>query len=390
MAWNKVAVVGAGMTRFGELFEAGLEQLAGEAFLEAVASVPKGFDVADLDAAYFANVVGSLQGNEIPSGATLANAIGLPGLAATRIENGCPSGSDAVRQGCLAIASGVADVVVVVGAEKLRERSTQSSLLESGRMGHPILTYGGTAATLFAPQVARHMYEYGTTREQMARVAVKSWANGARNPKAQRGGDLTVDAVLDSPVVCTPFGILDCCPQSDGGAAVILCRADRAAHYTDTPVLVAGLGLATDPLYIHEKQTMTGWACTRTAVQRAYAMAGIGPSDVDVAEVHDCFTGVELLNYEDLGFCEEGAAGKLVEAGDTDIGGRIPVNPSGGLLAKGHPIGATGVAQIVELYTQLREEAGARQVELRTGYALQHNLGGYSVGVSVVTILGRA
>jgi acetyl-CoA C-acetyltransferase len=268
----------------------------------------------------------------------------------------------------------VADLVAVVGAEKLRERSTQSSLLESGRMGHPLLSYGGTAATLFAPQVVRHMHEYGTTREQMARVAVKSWANGARNPKAQRGGDLTVDAVLDSPLVCTPFGILDCCPQSDGGAAVILCRADEAHQYTDTPVLVAGLGLATDPLYIHEKETLTGWACTQKAAQRAYAMAGIGPSDVDVAEVHDCFTGVELLNYEDLGFCEEGAAGKLVEAGETDIGGRLPVNPSGGLLAKGHPIGATGLGQ----------------VGLRTGYALQHNLGGYSVGVSVVTILGRS
>jgi acetyl-CoA C-acetyltransferase len=390
VAWNKVAVVGAGMTSFGELFDAGLEQLAAEAFVDAVVSVPKGFDVADLDAAYFANVVGSLQGNEIPSGATLANAIGLPGLAATRIENGCPSGSDAFRQGCLAIASGVADLVAVVGAEKLRERSTQSSLLESGRMGHPLLSYGGTAATLFAPQVVRHMHEYGTTREQMARVAVKSWANGARNPKAQRGGDLTVDAVLDSPLVCTPFGILDCCPQSDGGAAVILCRADEAHQYTDTPVLVAGLGLATDPLYIHEKETLTGWACTQKAAQRAYAMAGIGPSDVDVAEVHDCFTGVELLNYEDLGFCEEGAAGKLVEAGETDIGGRLPVNPSGGLLAKGHPIGATGVGQIVELYQQLRGEAGERQVGLRTGYALQHNLGGYSVGVSVVTILGRS
>jgi acetyl-CoA C-acetyltransferase len=389
VAWNKVAVVGAGMTCFGELFDSGLEELAAEAFAEAVASVPKGFDVADLDAAYFANVVGSLQGNEIPSGATLTNAIGLPGLAATRIENGCPSGSDAFRQGCLAIASGLADVVAVVGAEKLRERSTQSSLLESGRMGHPLLTYGGTAATLFAPQVVRHMHDFGTTREQMARVAVKSWANGARNPKAQRGGAVTIDDVLGSPVVCTPFGILDCCPQSDGGAAVILCRADRARQYSDAPVYVAGFGLATDPLYIHEKETLTGWACTRKAAERAYAMAGVGPADIDVAEVHDCFSGVELINYEDLGFCEEGASGKLVETGETDIGGRLPVNPSGGLLAKGHPIGATGVAQIVELYEQLRGEAGERQVGLRTGYALQHNLGGYSVGVSVVTILGR-
>jgi acetyl-CoA C-acetyltransferase len=390
MGWNKVAVVGAGMTQFGELFDLGLEQLAAEAYLKAVASVDKGFDRDDLDAAYFSNVVGSLGGNEIPSGATLSNAIGMPGLAASRIENGCPSGSDAFRQGCLAVASGVVDVVLVVGAEKLRERSTKASLLESGRMGHPIISYGGTAASIFAPQVLRHMHEFGTTREQMAMVAVKASANAARNENAHRAKKLTVDDVLASSLVCAPFTVLDCCPQSDGGAAVILCRADMAHQYTDNPVLVAGLGLATDPLYMHEKETFTGWACSRKAAARAYDMAGIGPSDVDVAEVHDCFTGVELLDYEDLGFCEEGKAGHLIADGATEIDGRIPVNPSGGLLAKGHPIGATGVAQMVELYEQLREESGERQVKLRTGRALQHNVGGYSCGLSVVTILSRA
>jgi acetyl-CoA C-acetyltransferase len=220
-------------------------------------------------------------------------------------------------------------------------------------------------------------------------VAVKAWANGAQNEHAQRSDEITVDDVLASPLVCTPFNVLDCCPQSDGAAAVILCRADRAHEYTDNPVLVAGLGLATDPLYIHEKQTLTGWACTRIAAARAYEMAGIGPEQVDLAEVHDCFTGVELINCEDLGFCAEGGAGALVEDGATRLDGRIPVNPSGGLLAKGHPIGATGVAQMVELYGQLRGEQGERQVALRTGHALQHNVGGYSVGISVVTILCR-
>jgi acetyl-CoA C-acetyltransferase len=390
MGWNKVAVVGAGMTEFGELFDLGVEELAADAFTAALDSVDKGFDREDIDVAYYSNVMGSLSGLEIPSGATLANAIGLPGIPATRIENGCPSGSDAFRQGCLAIASGVAGVAVVVGAEKLRDRSTKGSLLESGRMGHPFISYGGTAATLFAPQVARHMHDFGTTREQLASVAVKAWENGSRNEHAQRQDQITVDDVLASPMVCSPFTVLDCCPQSDGGAAVILVRADRAHEYTDDPVYVAGLGLATDPLYIHEKQTLTGWACTRKAAGAAYEMAGIGPGDVDLAEVHDCFTGVEILNYEDIGFCEEGTGGKLAAEGETRIDGRIPVNPSGGLLAKGHPIGATGVAQMVELFTQLREEAGERQVKLRTGYGLQHNVGGYSAGLSVVTILGRA
>lgn len=390
MGWNKVAVVGAGMTEFGELFDLSLEQLAAEAFVNAVNSVDKGFSPDLIDTAYFANVVGSLQGNEIPSGATLTNAIGMPGLAATRIENGCPTGSDAFRQACLAVASGVSNVAVVVGAEKLRERSTKNSLLESGRMGHPILSYGGTATTLFAPQVLRHMYEYGTTAEQMAMVAEKNWSNARLNPKAQRNDLITVDDVLASPMVCDPFHVLDSCPQSDGGAAVIVCRAEDADQFTDSPVLVAGLGLATDPLYLHEKQVFTGWQCSRLAGQRAYEMAGIAPSDLDLAEVHDCFTGVELLNCEDLGLCAEGTAGKAMEAGETRIGGRIPVNPSGGLLAKGHPIGATGVAQLVELYTQLREQAGARQVPLRRGYGLQHNVGGYSVGISVVTVLARS
>jgi acetyl-CoA C-acetyltransferase len=389
VGWNKVAVIGAGMTEFGELFDAGLEQLSADAFFSAVESVDYGLPLELIDAAYFGNVMGSLQGNEIPSGATLANAIGLPGIAATRIENGCPTGSDAFRQGCLAVAAGTAEVVAVVGAEKLRERSTKSSLLESGRMGHPFLSYGGTATTLFAPQVLRHMYEYGTTAEQLAMVAEKNWAHASLNPKAQRQGDISVSDVLNSPMVCDPFHVLDCCPQSDGAAAVIICRAERAHEFTKKPVYVAGFGVATDPLYIHEKQRFTGWECTRLAARRAYEMAAIGPDQLDLAEVHDCFTGVELLNYEDLGLCEEGTAGKAVELGETRIGGRIPVNPSGGLLAKGHPIGATGVAQLVELVHQLREEADTRQVDLTHGYGLQHNVGGYSVGISVVTILAR-
>src|SRR5882757_4420849 len=235
MGWNKVAVIGAGMTEFGELFDLSLEQLAAESFVSALDSVDKGMSPDRIDMAYFANVMGSLQGNEIPSGATLANAIGMPGIAATRIENGCPTGSDAFRQACQAVASGVSDVAVVVGAEKLRERSTKSSLLESGRMGHPLISYGGTATTLFAPQVLRHMHEYGTTAEQLAMVAEKNWSNASLNPKAQRNQRITIEDVLASPMVCDPFHVLDSCPQSDGGAAVIVCRADYSDKLTDTP-----------------------------------------------------------------------------------------------------------------------------------------------------------
>src|SRR5271154_1823025 len=291
MGWNKVAIIGSGMTTFGEHFDRGLEQLAAQAFTAAVDDVDRGLDVADISAGFFANVVGSLGGNEIPSGSTLANALGLPGLPVTRIENGCPSGSDAVRVGAMAVASGLHDIVVVVGAEKLRERSTKESLLESGRAGHPVLSYASTAATIFAPQAMRHMYEFGTTREQFAMVAVKAWDNGSRNPLAQRQQTITVDDVLASPMVSSPYSVLDCCPQSDGAAAVVLCRADIAHNYTDQPVFIAGVGLATEPLYYHEKRVMTGWESTRAASGRAYEMAGLTAADVDLAEVHDCFTG---------------------------------------------------------------------------------------------------
>lgn len=389
MGWNKVAIVGAGMTSFGEHFDAGLEQLAAEAYRTALRSVDHGIDAKDISCGFFSNVMGSLAGNEIPSGATLSNALGLPGLAVSRVESGCPSGSDAVRLGCLAVASGVYDVVLVVGAEKLRERSTRESLLESGRLGHPILSYAGTAATIFAPQAMRHMHEFGTTREQLAMVAVKNWANGALNDKAQRQDTITISDVLGSPLVSSPFTVLDCCPQSDGAAAVILCRAELATAFTDKPVYVAGFGLATEPLYYNEKRTLTGWESTTAASQRAYEMAGISAADIDVAEVHDCFTGTEIMVYEDLGFCEKGEGGKFVESGESSLSGRLPVNPSGGLLAKGHPVGATGVAQMVELFEQLREESGARQVPLQGGFGLQHNVGGYSVGLSVVTVLSR-
>jgi acetyl-CoA C-acetyltransferase len=389
MGWNRVAIVGGGLTEFGELFDTDLEQLAAEAYLNALANVEKGLDPDDISAGYFANVMGTLQGNEIPSGATLANAIGLVGTPITRIENGCPTGSDAVRQGCLAVASGVHDVVVVVGAEKLRELPTKVSLLESGRPGHPTLMYARTAATLFSPAAIRHMYEFGTTREQMAGVVVKNRENGALNPMAQRQSTVTIDEVLDSTLVCTPFNILDCCPQTDGGAAVILCNAEIADRYTDNPIYVAGLGAATENLYIHEKQVQTGFMATQLAAKAAYDMAGIGPDDIDLAETHDCFSATEILNYEDLGFCEKGEGGKMIDNGETTRTGRIPVSPSGGLISKGHPIGATGVSQMVEIRKQLLGQAGAQQVEIRSGYGLQHNIGGYSSGISNVTILSN-
>jgi acetyl-CoA C-acetyltransferase len=287
----------------------------------------------------------------------------------------------------MAVASGVHDVVLVIGVEKMRDKSAEEGLLSRAASGHPIFTRGETAPVLFAPFATRHMYEYGTTREMLASVAVKNHYNGARDPYAHFQNEITIDDVLKSPAVCQPLHLLDCCPQTDGAAAVLLVNAELAERYTKNPVYVAGFGVATDHPYLHEKSTFTGMKATQLASERAYAMAGVEPSQIDCAEVHDCFTITEILDIEDLGFVDKGKGGVASLSGETALTGRIPVNTSGGLLAKGHPIGATGVAQMVECWWQLRGDAGDRQVETRNGYALQHNVGGRGSGVAVVNIL---
>src|SRR3954464_11230076 len=390
MAWNKVAVVGAGLIKMGELFEQSYEEMAAGAFNAAVASVDKGFDPKRVEAAFVATQRGTLWGQEGIGGKTGPTAIGLAGIPCTRIENACPSGSDAFRVGAMAVASGVHDLVLVIGVEKMRDKSTEEGLLSRAAAGHPIFTRGETAPVLFAPFATRHMHEFGTTREMLASVAVKNHHNGALDPYAHFQNELTVEDVLKAPPVCHPLHLLAGCPQTAGAAATILVSADRAAEFTDKPVYVAGFGVATDHPYLHEKGTFTGLRATTLAAERAYKMAGIEPTQVDCAEVHDCFTITEILDIEDLGFVDKGKGGPFTADGNTALDGSIPVNTSGGLLAKGHPIGATGIAQLTELWWQLREEAGDRQVALRTGYALQHNAGGRGSGVSVVNILNRA
>ena len=387
MSWNRVAVVGAGLIKFGELFDQSYEQMAAGAFTAAMASVDKGFEPAQVEAAMVATQRGTLWGQEGIGGNTVPTALGIAGIPCTRIENACPSGSDAFRIGAMAVASGVHDVVLVIGVEKMRDKSTEEGLLARAASGHPVYTRGESAPVLFAPFATRHMHEFGTTREMLASVAVKNHHNGTLDPYAHFQSEVTVEQVLNAPPVCHPLHLLDCCPQTDGAAATILVNAERAREFTDDPVYVAGFGVATDHPYLHEKTTFTGLPATVKAAERAYAMAGIGPADVDMAEVHDCFTITEVLDIEDLGFCEKGKGGIVSIQGETALTGRIPVNPSGGLLAKGHPIGASGVAQLTECWWQLRGAAGGRQVAIRKGFALQHNVGGRGSGVSVVNIL---
>ncbi|MFL6239692.1 MAG: thiolase domain-containing protein [Actinomycetes bacterium] len=385
--WNKVGIVGAGLIKFGELFDQSYEQMAAGAMTAAIASVDKGIDKSALEAMVLATQRGTLWGQEGIGGNTVPQAVGLNGLPCTRVENACPSGSDAMRIGAMMVASGVHDIVCVIGVEKMRDKSSDEGLLARAASGHPIYTRGESAPVLFAPFATRHMHEFGTTREMLAAVAVKNHHNGAMDPYAHFQNEVTIDQVLASPPVCHPLHLLDCCPQTDGAAAMILVPAARAKEFTDKPVYVGGFGTATDTPYLHEKTSYVGLPATTLAAKRAYEMAGVGPDDIDMCEVHDCFTITEILDIEDLGFCEKGKGGYLTLDGETAIGGRIPVNTSGGLLAKGHPIGASGVAAQTECWWQLRGEAGDRQVDMKRGNALQHNVGGRGSGVSVVTIL---
>src|SRR6059058_67739 len=246
MAWNRVAVVGGGLIKFGELFDQSYEQMAAGAFQAAVAAVDKGFEPAQVDAVIVATQRGTLWGQEGIGGNTVPTAIGLAGIPCTRVENACPSGSDAFRIGAMVVASGVHDVVLVIGVEKMRDKSSDEGLLARAAAGHPIFTRGETAPVLFAPFATRHMHEFGTTREMLAAVAVKNHHNGKLDPYAHFQNEVTIDQVLASPPVCHPLHLLDCCPQTDGAAAAILVPAERASEFTDKPVYIGGFGTATD------------------------------------------------------------------------------------------------------------------------------------------------
>jgi acetyl-CoA C-acetyltransferase len=274
-----------------------------------------------------------------------------------------------------------------MGADKLRDTTSADMLWEWEAMARDMAwdyPLGLVAPANFALHVTRYLYESPATREHMAMVAVKNHHHAVTNPKAQLRFDITVEQALNAPTVVEPFGLYDCTPQSDGAAALLLVSEDVVDHYTDRPVWIRGVGLGLDRVMHQHKKDMTTFPATVRAAKQALGMAGLTPSDVDVAEVHDCFTGVELISYEDLGFAERFGAYKLAEAGVTSVGGALPVNPSGGLKAKGHPPGATGVAQCVELFEQLRGEAANQVDGARIGLA--HNVGG-PTAVSAVTVV---
>jgi acetyl-CoA C-acetyltransferase len=384
---NDVAIVGIGATKFGEHWEKGLKELAVEAGLKAVEDA--GISGKEIQLIVGGNMSGGLFVGQEHGGGLFADYLGLTPIPAIRAEAACASSAVALRIGYMAIASGIYNCVAVGGVEKMTDvYGPQATTALAGAMDQENEAYFGlTFPGVYALIARRHMHQYGTTIEQLAKVAVKNHANAVHNPIAHFRSPITVDDVLNSSMVADPLKLLDCSPISDGATTVILVPAHEARKYTDTPIYIKASAQASDTLSLFTRRDITTLDATVFAAKDAYRQAKIAPKDLNLAEVHDCFTINELIAYEDLGFCKKGQGGKMIENGETDIGSRIPVNTSGGLKAKGHPVGATGVGQIVEMIEQLRGEAGKRQVK-RAEIGLTHNVGG-SGSTVVVHILSR-
>jgi len=381
-------VIGAGQTEFGAVPDESYRSLFGTALTHAVDSVAAGITPEDIDEA----VVGTLGvgGRQLGLAAPAATEhAGLSGIPCSRIENACAASGYAVRQAVQAVRSGMADVVLAGGVEVMTDTSsdvTRYWLGVSGETEWERLT-GTTFAGVYAQMASAYLAEYDATPEDFSRVAVKNHHNGAKNPKAHLSFECSMDDAVDAPVVADPLTLYHCCPTSDGAGAVLVAGEDVVDEYTDDPVRIAGVGAASDRVGLFQREDYTTIGASKRAARRAYDRAGIDPRDVDFAEVHDCFAIAELLAYEDLGFCDRGEAPRLLAEGVTDLDGGLPVNPSGGLKSKGHPIGATGAGQVVEAFEQLTGQAGDRQIPDATR-GLTHNVGG-SGGAAVVHILER-
>lgn len=378
---DKVAVIGMGCTQFGALQDKSFAQQGLEAVNAALADA--GIEKERIEAAWLGtfdpNIGGSFPGY---AGDFVADILSMPGLPVSRVSNYCATGMDAIRNAAMSVAAGVYDVVLVLGNEKMRDVGSRDSLIKQViTNGHPFIQKGLTAPGMFGLMAQRHFKEFGTTREDLARVAVKNHFNGARHPKAMFQNEINIDKALKAPMISEPLGLYDCCPTSDGAAAAILCRADLAPELTDDYILIEAIGMATTTVqrYGRRNESLIGFEVTQLAAQRAYAAAGIEQplGAVDVAEVHDCFTITEILNYEDLGFVQKGQGAQFIRDGRSSLEGDLPVNPSGGLKCFGHPIGASGVRMTYIIYEQLLGRAGLTQTPVdKNGRGLTHNLGG--------------
>ncbi|MFX1451154.1 MAG: thiolase domain-containing protein [Promethearchaeota archaeon] len=411
---KQIAIVGAGMSKFGQFPDLTSRDLWAEAYLNARASVDKGIQAEDIEALYIGNFSSDLfelQGHLGPCTAELAGLVPKP---STRTEDACCSSGVAIREGILAIASGLYDIVCVGGVEKMSDLPTAgvTDTLAAGADRIHEFFAGCTFPGLYATMATAHMAQYGTKMEHFMMVGIKNHNNGQYNPFAQM--PFSIPTIMQqkvskaekrgqpkptwkdefeflkdtkaNPFIAYPMRLFDCSLVSDGAACLFLTTADKAKKFTDTPIYLAGTGQGSETFAIHDRKSLTSLGSAKYASQEAYKMAGVGPKDIQIAEVHDCFTIAEIIAIEDVGFFEKGKATKAIENGETARDGAKPINTSGGLKSKGHPVGATGVAQAVEIWKQMRGQAeGERQVKFDVECAMTHNVGG-SGGSCVIHI----
>jgi acetyl-CoA C-acetyltransferase len=378
-----VAIIAAAMTPFGELWSSSLRDL----FVEAASATLRAAKVDTVDSILVGNMsAGQFVGQE-HLGPLFADHLGVAGVPCTRVESACASGGAALRQAYLEVASGMSDLVMAAGVEKMNDGADVTAVLATAADQESEVYHGVTFPGLYAMIARAHMEKYGTTEEDLAAVAVKNHRNGAMNPRAQFRRQVTAEQVMASTMVADPLRLLHCSPVSDGAAAVLLCPLDQAKKYTDRPVKILASTMATAPMALSDREDPAWLDAVQKSAERAYDAAGVGPGEIDVVEVHDCFAIAEICCAEALGLVDRGKGGEAARSGMTALGGKITVNTSGGLKSKGHPVGATGIAQAIEVFEQLRGECGDRQVkDARIG--MTQNMGG-SGASSVVHLFGR-
>lgn len=383
-----VAIAGIGKTRFGAFPDRDLRSLGREAICNALDDA--GIVASAIEAFYLGNFAGPAFTGQNHLAPYIGAAAGFERIPCTRIEDACASSGSAFFHAWQSVASGAYDLVAAAGVEQMTSQPTPrvtEILAGAGDMSGEGRA-GATFPALFAMIARRHMHEFGTTREHLAAVAVKNHANGAKNPYAHMRKVITMEDALAGKPVAEPLTVYDCSLISDGAAAVVLVPLERARQFTSRYVRILAVVQSSDHLALDSKQDITSFPAVKSAGENVYSAAGVGPREIEFAELHDCFTIAEIIASEDLGFVEKGEGGPFAAAGCSAIGGRLPINASGGLKAKGHPVGATGIGQICDVVLQLRGEAGERQIE-RHRIGLAQNLGG-SGATCVVTILEAA
>ena len=388
---RKVAVIGIGNSKFGVRQDVNISELAFEAVRPALEDA--GLGASDIPFVALGSVGAGAWYEELLPAVVVSEYCGMTGAGLVRCEAACASGSAAFFTAYSTVASGHEDIAMAMGVEKMREIDSATAMEWIGRAGYYLWefhNFGVTFPAYYALHANAHMAKYGTTEEDLALVAVKNHKYGSMNPIAHLQNRVTVDDVLNSMVIASPLKLYDCCPLTDGASSLVLASEEKVKELgVDTPVWVAGIGYSSGTANLSKRNSFSGLEASVQASKKAFDVAGVTPGQVDFAEVHDCFTIAEIMAYEDVGFCGRGEGVKLLREGQTEIGGRIPINMDGGLKSKGHPIGTTGCSMMYELTKQLRGEAEkGRQVPLKNNIGLAHNVGGTG-HYCYVTILRR-